>query len=178
LEIHFTARSQKLFKGLHVYPCCADGSLERFGDSQLSHWAPAGAGPAKIRRTGDRVRPGASGGTACGSLGVDSRACLAQRHRRRAHTARPCGNGRWSLCSGETADKTCWPVAQASSVGTCRDGGGLTACGEVRRRQLGRGRPWRRGGGLWEAGTVAHTRDDRGPFIGEVRGGRWGFLRG
>jgi hypothetical protein len=35
-----------------------------------------------------------------------------------------------------------------------------------------RGLPWRRGSWLWEAGTVAHRRHDRGLFIGEVWGGR------
>jgi hypothetical protein len=66
LEIHFTPRSLELFKGLQVYPCCADGSMERIGNSQWSAWAPVGAGPAKIRRTGGRVRLGAGGGRPAG----------------------------------------------------------------------------------------------------------------
>jgi hypothetical protein len=66
----FTQGPLELFKGLQVYPCCADGSLERFGDSQLSPWAPAGAGPAKIRRPGGRVQPGADGGRPAGPWGT------------------------------------------------------------------------------------------------------------
>jgi hypothetical protein len=106
LEIHFTARSLELFKGLQVYPCYADGSLERIGNSQLSPWASAGGSPAKIRRTGGRVQLGAGGGTACGSLGLDSQAWTGQDCSRRAQTVAQGGAGRCGFKSGEGQAKS------------------------------------------------------------------------
>jgi hypothetical protein len=64
---------------------------------------------------------------------------------------RPAAVAARGLCSSEMVANACWPAARASSVGACRGEGGLTGCGEVRRRKLGRGRPWWHGGGALPA---------------------------
>jgi hypothetical protein len=79
---------------------------------------------------------------------------------------RPAAVAARGLCSGETVANACWPAARALSVGTCRGEGGLTGCGEVQRRKLGRGRTWRRGGGALPA------RRGGGPLNRQWRDGR------
>jgi hypothetical protein len=150
-EFLIETRSLELFKGLQVYPCCADGSLERIRNSQLGSWAPAAGGPAKFQRTGGRVRPGAGGGrlagpwgsilglgrvgAVAGGLGRQHRATPAAVASSPARgEAKPDNGGRWKL-QGMLGEA---PGALIGGGGESR--GGLGCGGAHGATELGRGR--------------------------------------
>jgi hypothetical protein len=126
---YFAQNTQKYHRPCNVVPRHQLAAIRpNFGEPA------AGTGRARVGN-GPRV------------LGLDSCARFGQRCHRRARMAQPRSGGRWTPCSGETAADASWPATRASSVGACGGDGSLTGCGKARRRQLGHGRPWRRGSG-------------------------------
>jgi hypothetical protein len=69
LRCMFQRKPLKVLDSLRVGPLFVDRTLETTWDSQLGPRAPAGGGPAKLRRTGGRDRPGAGRGWSTRSLG-------------------------------------------------------------------------------------------------------------
>jgi hypothetical protein len=65
----FSIRPLEVFRTLWIGPFFALRPLERTWGSQLGLQAPAGGGPAKFRRTGDRDQWGAGGGRPVSHLG-------------------------------------------------------------------------------------------------------------
>jgi hypothetical protein len=50
IEVSFRHGPLEIVKRLQIYPCCADGPLEGFGDSQSGPWAPADVVRPQFRR--------------------------------------------------------------------------------------------------------------------------------
>jgi hypothetical protein len=82
----------EVFKGLQVYPCCADGPLERFGDSQLSPWAPGRRRSVQNPANRQQCPAGHGRGKGMRVLGARFSGLLGAE----ASPARSCGgDGRW-----------------------------------------------------------------------------------
>jgi hypothetical protein len=69
LKLPYCDRAPRSLRSLQKYPLFAHRPSKRLGTLQCSPRAPAAGGPAKLRRTGGRDRPGAGRGRLEGSLG-------------------------------------------------------------------------------------------------------------